>query len=61
MAEGEEMSVERFQELEDMVANLLAAARKLPPGHERQEALAEISRFRLRISDLKNAKSNKAQ
>ncbi len=43
----------RLQELDEMAANLLATARKLPPGQDRQNALREIGRFRAQITALK--------
>jgi TolA-binding protein len=48
---GEEMS-ERLRELEDMAATMVATARKLPPGPNRDNALQLIERFRLRIAAL---------
>jgi hypothetical protein len=43
---------ERLKELEEMTAQLLEAARKLPPGQDRHNALQEIARFRARIAGL---------
>ena len=53
-AEGEVMIVSPLQELQDMSAKLLATARKLPPGPDRQNALEEISNYRLQIAALKD-------
>jgi hypothetical protein len=51
--EGEsEMSTARLQELEKMAAKLLATARNLPPGPDRQNALQLIGRFRVQIATL---------
>jgi hypothetical protein len=51
--EGEsEMSTARLQELEEMAAKLLATARNLPPGPDRQNALQLIGRFRVQIATL---------
>jgi hypothetical protein len=38
-----------MQDLEKIIADLLDAARKLPPGDERQNILKEIGRFRVRL------------
>ena len=51
-AEGEEMRAARLQEFQEMAAKLLATARELPPGPNRQNALQLIGRFRVRIVDL---------
>jgi hypothetical protein len=52
-AEGEgEMRAAKLQELEEMAAELLATARKLPSGQDRHNALQEIERFRARITAL---------
>ena len=42
-----------IQELEEIAAQLLKTARKLPPGSERHGILKEIWRFRVRITALK--------
>jgi hypothetical protein len=44
-----------LQELEEMVAALLATALKLPAGQQRDDALLEIETFRAQIAVLKNA------
>ena len=44
-----------MQDLEEMAAKLLEAARKLPPGPSRHETLKEIGRFRARIVALQGA------
>jgi hypothetical protein len=49
------MRVKRLQELEEMAAKLLAAARKLPPSPERHNVLQEIGRFRSEIVSLQNS------
>jgi hypothetical protein len=36
-------------DLEKIIAKLLAAARKLPPGEIRHDILKEIGQFRVRI------------
>ena len=41
-----------MQDLEKAMAALLAVARKLPPGEERQNILKEIGRLRVRLDDL---------
>ncbi len=46
------MSTAKLQELEELAAKLLATARKLPPGPDRQNALREIERFRVQIAGL---------
>jgi hypothetical protein len=65
-AEGEEMMAraqnagkpwtagedKQLQELEEMVAKLLATAQSLPPGQDHHNALREVARFRARITDL---------
>jgi cytochrome c556 len=46
------MRAAKLQELEEMAAELLATARKLPSGQDRHNALQEIGRFRARITAL---------
>ena len=41
-----------MQELEKTLAELLEAARKLPPGDERQNILKEIGRLRARFDKI---------
>jgi hypothetical protein len=41
------------QALEEIAAQLLKTARKLPPGSERRSILKEIGKFRVRITALK--------
>jgi hypothetical protein len=41
-----------YDDLEEMLAKLLEAARKLPQGEVRHETLIEIGRFRARIDAL---------
>jgi hypothetical protein len=48
----EEMSTARLQELEESVASLLAAARMLPVGQDRDDAFREIEGFRAQITAL---------
>jgi hypothetical protein len=43
------MRATKLQELEEMATRLLAIARKLPPGPDRQSILREIGRFRAQI------------
>ncbi|MGA7997663.1 MAG: hypothetical protein WCA28_22545 [Bradyrhizobium sp.] len=50
--EVEEMRAARLKELEEMAAELLETARKLPSGQDRHSALQEIERFRARITAL---------
>ena len=38
-----------MQKLENIIADLLEAVRKLPPGDERQSTLKEIGRLRARL------------
>jgi hypothetical protein len=47
-----------MQELKNITAELLEAARKLPPGDERQNILKEIGRFRVRLDRI-SAQSGK--
>jgi hypothetical protein len=49
-----------MQDLEEMAAKLLEAARKLPPGPSRHETLKEIGRFRARISALLKSEASVA-
>ena len=58
---GEEVTATKLQELEEMAAQLLATARKLPPGPDRAKALEQIGRFRVRIADLQSRKSETAR
>jgi hypothetical protein len=51
------MRAARLQELEEMAAELLATARKLPPSQERHEIFQEIGKIRAQIDALK-AKGN---
>jgi hypothetical protein len=41
-----------MEDLEDIVAQLLAAVRKMPPGRKRQDALKEIGLLRNRMCQL---------
>jgi hypothetical protein len=41
-----------MEDLKEMVAQLLEAARKLPAGKMRHEALKEIGRLRIRLDAL---------
>jgi hypothetical protein len=45
------------RDLEEIAAKLLQAARKLPPGPDRQSIVKEIGKFRARIAALM-AKAN---
>jgi hypothetical protein len=54
------MRAAKLQELEEMAAELLATARKLPSGQDRHNALQEIERFRARITALQRL-SGRAQ
>jgi hypothetical protein len=47
-------------DMEKTIAELLEAARKLPPGDARQNALKEIGRLRARLDDL-SARSQEPQ
>jgi hypothetical protein len=42
--------VASMHDLEDMLAKLLEAARRLPPGTERHAILEQIGTFRVRLS-----------
>ena len=42
----------KMQDLEEMAANLLEVARKIPPGPDRHESLKEIGRFRMRVAEI---------
>jgi hypothetical protein len=46
------MRAARLKELEEMAAQLLETARKLPSGQDRHNVLQEIERFRARITAL---------
>jgi hypothetical protein len=48
------MRATKLQELEQMAAKLLEAARKLPPGPDRHNILQEIGRFRSQIISLQS-------
>lgn len=39
------MTSKKLQDLEELAAELLEAARKLPPGRDRQDALKKIGSF----------------
>ena len=54
------MRKERLQELEEMVAKLLATARSLPPGHDRHNELRKVAKFRARITDLQREEMGSA-
>jgi hypothetical protein len=54
------MGVKRLQELEEMAAKLLVAARKLPPSPKRDNVLQEIGRFRSEIVSLQNSDLSRA-
>lgn len=46
-----------MQELQILYANLLEAARKLPPGKERCDILKELGLLRLRLDELSSTPS----
>jgi hypothetical protein len=46
------MRAARLQELEEIAAKLLATARKLPAGPDRDKVLQEIGRFHAQIAAL---------
>jgi hypothetical protein len=41
-----------MQDLEKLIVELLAVARKLPPGEERHDILKEVGRLRVRLDAL---------
>ena len=47
------MSADQIRELEKMTKELVAVARKLPHGRDRETVLQEIREFRAKISELK--------
>ena len=47
-----------MDELEKLAAHLMAAARNMPPGQQRQDALKEISRLRFRMDALLRSTSS---
>ncbi len=55
------MRAARLKELEEMTAELLATARKLPSGQDRHNALQEIASFRVRIIGLQRQDLRSAQ
>lgn len=55
------MTATKLQELEDMAAQLLVTARKLPPGPDRAKAFEQIGRFRVRIADLQSRNTGTAR
>jgi hypothetical protein len=55
------MRAARLKELEEMLAKLSEAARKLPQGQDRHNALQEIARFRARITGLQRQELPSAQ
>jgi hypothetical protein len=54
------MTTARLQELKEMATKLLATARKLPQGPDRQNALQQIGKFRERIIALQHPVSRPA-
>ena len=47
-----------MDELEKLVARLMAAVRNMPPGQQRQDALKEIGRLRFRMDALLRSASS---
>jgi len=47
---GEEMTVNGFQELEEMAVKLEATARKLPQGSGRDDLLRDVASFRAQLA-----------
>jgi len=45
-------------EVEKLAAHLMAAARNMPPGQQRQDALKEIGRLRFRMDALLRSTSS---
>jgi hypothetical protein len=53
--------LQELEEMQEMAAKLLAAARQLPPGQDRHNALREVGRFRVRIAALQGDDLGRAQ
>jgi hypothetical protein len=51
--ENVETRAATLQEMEEMAAEMLATARKLPPSQERHDIIKEIGQIRARIDGLK--------
>jgi hypothetical protein len=51
------MNADKLEELEKLATKLLATARKLPPGTDRQDTLEQIGKYRLQITAWKKASS----
>jgi hypothetical protein len=45
-----------INELSDLIASLLASARRLPPGPERHAALKQIGLFQIRLDSIEAQK-----
>lgn len=49
------MTMKKLQDLEELAADLLEAARKLPPGPDRQDALKKVGSFVTQIAFLRRS------
>jgi len=53
------MTIKKLQDLEELAADLLEAARKLPPGPDRQDALKQVGSFVTQIACLQRSSASR--
>ena len=49
------MTTQQLQDLEQLAAELLETARKLPPGPDRQDALKRVGSFVIQIASMQRS------
>jgi hypothetical protein len=53
------MTTKQLQDLEQLAAELLEAARKLPPGPDRQDALKRVGSFVIQIASMQRSPASR--
>jgi len=53
------MTTEKLQDLEQLAAELLETARKLPPGPDRQDVLKKVGSFIIQIASMQRSPASR--